>query len=266
MRDRVRSCSYRCRNWLALAAAAVGIAPVMLTGMVIVSPGPLVHDVAAVRTADGSIAFAGAADLPAGTKIMIELLSSKGHVNGQTSCTVDPHGRFLTEGFSDGGRAWSPGSYTILVTAYFTNLWQSDGVLATVGVNGTKLRSSALVPDDPDFPKAGGHLQLRIAVSFPPLSASTVAIEAVQRSRLLVVGSGRSSASVKETVDWFAKAPGFRPVAWSAVQSPGDNWVVTLACVDGGQRKTAQWSFDPRTRMVKYLDPLSKLLSYLPPN
>ncbi len=65
---------------------------------------------------------------------------------------------------------------------------------------------------------------------------------------------------------FFASGSGFKPLAWSAVVEPNAKWTVTLRCIDGGTEKTAQWEYDIKTKSVKYLDPLAKTLSYVPPN
>lgn len=250
---------------LAIAVILGGIAPKLITVISLSDTKPLVREVTANRSNDGSITITGVTEFPAGTKLMIDLLARGGRLAGQSTCRVANGGRFVTEGFSNAGRPWPAGSYTVHIVAYFTKMWQTDQVLASVGVNGAHLPTDALVPDDPEFPKAGRHLEVRIAVSFPEVSGETAAIEAVQRSKLVVTGEGKSSGSVKETVDLFARAPGFRPLDWTAVRDARGSWIVSLTCIDGGQRKQAQWSFSPTSRNVKYLDPLAKLLSYLPP-
>jgi hypothetical protein len=226
---------------------------------------PLVQGVEATRASDGSITVSGVATLPAGTKLMIELLGRAGRTADQAESRVGSGGRFSATGLSNGSRPWAAGSYQVRILSYFTRVWQSESILASVGVNGARLPQDALVPDDPEFPKASRHLEVKVTVVFPDVSRQVAAIQAVQGARLLVAGQGKSSASVKETVDRIARAPGFRPLNWTAAQRGDGSWIVSLACIDGQQHKEAQWSYNPQTGRVKYLDPLSKILSYLPP-
>ena len=64
-------------------------------------------------------------------------------------------------------------------------------------------------------------------------------------------------------MDYFAKAPGFTPRGWSAKRA-GAKWIVTLDCQDGSTRKQAQWEYNPENGKVRYLDPLAKILSWMP--
>ena len=79
------------------------------------------------------------------------------------------------------------------------------------------------------------------------------------------LGRGRSSLPIGKSVALFAAAPGFTPNGWTAAKGAGGKWTVTLDCVDGGKKTAAQWEYDPQTQQVKYLDPLAKTLSYVPP-
>ena len=92
-------------------------------------------------------------------------------------------------------------------------------------------------------------------------------IDAVKDARLTVQGKGRSADPIRNVVAYFEKGSSgaFTPRAWSAKRSSRSGpWVVTLDCVDGEERKQAQWEYDPKTKTVKYLDPLAKTLSWLP--
>ncbi len=235
---------------------------VSLSGQVYASE-PLVSGAAAKRLDNGSIVITGTTQLPVGTQLCVSL-PTNARLVGQTKCVVDKGGHFEAGNFTNGGKAWPAGSYKVRVLSYFTKLWQPSHVLAQVGENGARLPPGSLVPDDPEFPKSSGHLDVTVSVTFPEIALNTVVIQAVQESKLNVVGKGRSAFPVKEVVEYFIKGGGFRPLSWSARRQNDDKWVVTLDCIDAGKKKQAQWSYNPKTREVKYLDPLAKLLSWWP--
>lgn len=121
-------------------------------------------------------------------------------------------------------------------------------------------------PDDPEFPKAARHLDTIRKITIGALTSDVAAIDGVKDAILVVQGRGRSSLSVGKSVDFFVSAGGFKVVGWSTAIGSDGKWVVTLDCIDGVNPKKAKWQYDPRTKAVKYLDPLSKLLSYVPPD
>jgi len=223
----------------------------------------LVTGISTKRLNNGAIVITGIAKLPVGTKLMVDLLNNTKLI-GQVTCSVGNGGHFEAGNFTNGGKPWPIGSYKVRIISYFTKIWQPQQVLVQVGENGSHLPSSSLIPDDPEFPKSGGHLEITTSVSFPSIPADALAIQIVQESKLNVTGKGRSVSSVKEVVEYFKNAGGFKSLSWSAKQDGNGNWVITLDCLDAGNKKQAQWSFNPKSREVKYLDPLAKELSWLP--
>jgi len=194
---------------------------------------------------------------------------------------VDGTGHFETPPLTtQSGTIWSPGKYRVQIESHFSKAWQSCDVVKQLGVdtdsqcrtsidpNPTKLPVSPdLVAADPEFPNAGRYLKAPREVAFPALSEDSAVIDAVKNARLTVQGKGRSADPIRNVVAYFEKGSSgaFTPRAWSAKRSsPSGPWVVTLDCVDGQERKQAQWEYDPKTKTVKYLDPLAKTLSWLP--
>lgn len=224
---------------------------------------PLIQQVSARRIENGGIIILGKANLPKGTKLMIDL-SRSGRPLGQSKVIVNEDGNFSSEPFTNKNKPHISGLYKVTIYSYFTEIWQSDEVLAKVGENGSKLPAAQLVPDDPEFPKAGGHLSVSFDISFPGISLELQAIQAVKDAILTLPEKGRSADPIKNVVALFEKAGGFKAIDWSAKQSSNGTWIVTLNCIDAKKRKQAQWEYNPKTKTVKYLDPLAKILSWLP--
>lgn len=245
----------------------------------------IVGQVKGDRSDNGLIVSGSIKGLPPATKIWIELVAWPGHPKVASAGPTDdnvvlgPDGTFRSTTLSLPSFALLPaGHYRAKVTSFFNSGWQSLDVLKAAGVElDSKGRSDIttkptalpdspdFVPDDPEFPKAGRHLETIRDFDLQPPAQDVAAIEAVKHTTLVVQGSGRSSMPVGESVDFFAKAPGFKITGWSALQDAG-KWVVTLDCMDGEKPSKAQWSYDPKTKAVKYLDPLAKTLSYVPPD
>lgn len=223
----------------------------------------LIVDAVAVRQEDGLIAINGQALLPPSTRIWVERVSLDGRNIGTAKTVLGPEGQFVAGPFSDEGRAPEAGLAKLRFLAHFTTIWQADAVLEAVGAGGKKLPPSVLTPNDEEFPSASGHWMEMREVVFPEVPDGVIAIGRVKAAKLTVRDKGLSSDSVEEVVDYFASAPGFRPVGWSA-ELVGSKWIVTLDCVDGSESKKAQWEYDPASKAVRYLDPLAKLLSWLP--
>lgn len=215
-----------------------------------------------VRETDGSITVRGVALLPPKTQILVERVSPDGQNLGQSKTVVGAGGAFIAAGFSDLGKPIPPGRGAFETRAHFNTLWQPAAVLDLVGVGGSKLPRALITPDDPEFPDQGGHWVEKREVVFPDISPETIAIERVKAAKLHVQGKGRSPTAVKDVVSWYASTPGFAVRGWSAARS-GEKWIVTLDCSDGGNPRQAQWEYDPATGSVRYLDPLSKILSWL---
>jgi len=237
----------------------------LLLGSVNFLPGveSLIQQVSATRTENGGIVILGKTKLPKGTKLMIDI-SRSGPLLGQTKVTAKEEGSFSSEPFTDKDKPRKSGIYKVTITSYFTEIWQSKDVLIKVGKNGAKLPPGQLVPDDPEFPTAGGHLKVTVDVNFPGISPELQAVQTVKEAILILPGKGRSADPIKDVVAYFVKGGGFKPTGWSAKQSSTGVWIVTLNCIDAGEKKQAQWELNPKTKVVKYLDPLAKLLSWLP--
>jgi hypothetical protein len=178
------------------------------------------------------------------------------------------------------GSSFAAGDYRIRITSFFSSGWQSAEVLKKAGVSGLDSFGRSDVhtdphaipispdfkPDDPEFPKDSRHLEAIREVRLGPMSDDHVAIAAVKSATLVVAGLGRSSISVGKSVDFFASAPGFTPLKWTAIAGPNGKWTVTLDCMDGGKEAGARWEYDQKSKSVKYLDPRAKTLSYVPAN
>jgi hypothetical protein len=168
---------------------------------------------------------------------------------------VAADGRFRANLVNRDASVFQSGSYTIMITAYFNSGWQTVDVLRRAGVElDSRGRSSVrtdpkAIPDSPDFEVD-----------------DQAAIDAVRGATLLVQGRGRSSLPVGKSVDLFVSMGGFKPIGWSAALTPNAKWVITLDCIDGEKQQRAQWSYDPGSKVVRYLDPLAKTLSYTPPD
>lgn len=219
------------------------------------------------RGDDGGVRFTCHAMLPEGTKAMVSVLSTgRGRILGQDSPDVGPNGLLTAGPFTNKGEALPVEEVKVEVEARFQPWIQSKEVMDLVGVGGGKLPKAALRSDDPDLPPAAQtsfHAEEVFKVNLPPLSAAYEAIHAVKTARLTLPDKGRSASAIQTVVEDFAKAPGFVPKGWSATQLNG-LWTVSLACTDGDHPDTAQWSFDPKTRQVKYLNKTAKLLSWEP--
>lgn len=223
----------------------------------------LIREISGTRNADGTVTISGVVLLPKGTKIWVERLSSAGKTLAQDKTVVGDRGTFTDGPFSDDGKAPRAGPQKVQVVSFFNGAWQPPDVLAAVGEDGKRLPLSALRPNDPEFPTAGGRVQDARTIQFPPMSEEAAVIARVKNAKLYVQGNGQAVDTVGFIVGEFAKAPGFTPIRWSASRS-GSKWVVTLDCQDGGTRKQAQWEYNPVSQRVRYLDPTSKILSWMP--
>ncbi|WP_228062538.1 hypothetical protein [Lysobacter sp. H23M47] len=223
----------------------------------------LIKQIGARRDETGGIVIEGVALLPPGTKIGIDRYSQTGRIEAQAKATVGPDGGFTSEPFSNLGQPIAAGSNRIGISSYFNRAWQSEAVIAVVGDGGKNLPSEALSPDDSEFPDASRHLQEERQVDFPPAPEDVVAISKVKGAKLLVQGQGKSAEPIGEVVQIFSKSPGFTPLRWSAAKS-GSKWIVTLDAQEPAGRRQAQWEYDPASGKVRYLDPLAKILSWVP--
>jgi len=223
----------------------------------------LVQELSAQRDNNGGITIIGRVKLPKGTKLMLDVKYK--NYFAQDNVIVADNGKFSSVAFSNKNKPCIAGTYDVTVIAYFTKMFgQPSDVIAKVGEGGKLLPITALIPDDPEFPEAGGHLKETRKINFPSLSSELLIIETVKETTLVVTGKGRSADPIKNVVAYFESAGGFKALKWSAKQVPSGVWIVTLDCIDGGNNKQAQWEYNPTTKAVRYLDPLAKLLSWLP--
>jgi hypothetical protein len=262
-----------------LIAAAVSIALAQHS----IAAESLIGKVSAERTAGGLNIVGTIQKVPLGTKMRVEIVRKEGRgLKPRDKPSIDtivaPDGSFRANLSNRDGSAFSAGTYTVQITAMFNSGWQSVEVLKKAGVELDSQGRSSITTDpkalpqtpdfkpfDPEFPRAGRYIEVRREVTVTALRADAAAIEAVKNARLTVQGRGRSALPVGKSVELFASAPGFKPKGWSAVQEQRGKWTVTLDCVDGDKETKAQWEYDPKTKVVKYLDPVAKALSYVPP-
>ncbi len=223
----------------------------------------LITEISATRTTSGSVVISGVALLPSGTKLWVERRSSSGKTEAQAKAFVDESGNFTSEAFTDDGKAPKQGPQNIGLVSYFTKVWQPESVISLTGNDGTNLPPAALQADDTEFPDAGRHLDESRTITFPPISGDVIAIDKVKNAKLYVEGKGRSSQNVGEIVAYWENFPGYSMGAWTAKQD-AEKWTVTLEFETGTESKKAQWEYDSASGKVKYLDPMSKILSWMP--
>jgi len=234
------------------------------------------------RDGDQLIVTGKTQGLPSGTKLWVEITRLPGHAPNVGGGPMDDKvfvaedGTFKATISKPDGVSFPAGTYDIKITSMFNSAWQSIDVLKRAGVQlDSQGRSDVATnppaipespdfkPRDPEFPKAARYLEAIRKVTVGALASDVAAIDGVKDAILVVQGSGRSSLPVGKSVDFFVSAGGFKAVGWSAAIGSDAKWVVTLDCTDGGNPKKAKWQYDPKTKAVKYLDPLSKLLSYV---
>src|SRR5262249_41718527 len=167
------------------------------------------------------------------------------------------------------------GRYTVKLTSIFNSGWQSIEVLRKAGVDLDERGRSSMQTDptalpktadfkpfDREFPQASRFLDVTRQVVIPAAAPTEVALSAVKSAHLTTPEHGRSELNLEQTTRLFALTGGFEPIGWSSAPGDGGRWIVTLDCRDGGTRKEAKWEYDPKTKRVRYLDPLAKTLSW----
>ncbi len=219
----------------------------------------LIQGVSARRDNTGGVIVYGKAKLPKNTKIWIEVANG-----GQAEVFISDNGKFEGGAFTNKGKPYAVGNYKIVIESHFTKYWQTNDILSQVGEGGKLLPSTALIPDDPEFPNSDKHLKQIFSVAFPNIPTERLAIESVKNAKLAVTGKGRSADTIKDVVEYFRSNGGFEPIKWSAKLGKSGTWIVTLDCIDSGKKNQAQWSFNPISKKVIYLDPFSKILSWTP--
>lgn len=247
--------------------------------------GSLLGPLFAQPTTTGMTVVGTIQKVPAGTKMWVTYFDHKpgaptklDFVAEDSNVIVKPDGSFRANLVNPNGTAFREGIYTIQIECRFTSAWrQTVDVLEKAGVElDDQLRSDIYTdpkaipqspdfkPNDPEFPNAGRYISVMREVKLGSLPPDAAAIDGVKGATLFVQGSGRSSLPVGGAVEWYARFSGFKPVSWSAVPDASGKWIVTLDCVDGKKPERAQWSYEPKSRDVKYLDHLAKTISYVP--
>ena len=144
-----------------------------------VTHASLVGSLIAERSGSGLTISGMTNGLPAGTKMWVEIIHQPGGPKKPISGPQDDKviiavdGRFRANLSNRDGSVFRPGSYTIMITAYFNSGWQTVDVLRKAGVElDSQGRSSVrtdpkAIPesldfetDDPEFPKVGRHLKI----------------------------------------------------------------------------------------------------------
>lgn len=236
----------------------------------------LVSNPKADRDGSGGVLVTADVALPDGTAIMVDF----GPTGAKNTVAHDKvkvsAGSIRTASFSNKGRPWLTGDYSASFLCRFDAGWQSPAVLSQTGENGSRLPRAALRPIDPDLPAAKqDHLEMgyRFNLHLGDIGEDEKAIDRVKTARLSVPDRtpSQSNDPVEGVVKLFADMPAPRrqdqPMklqGWSAKKGDDGTWVVTLAFVDNGESKRAEWSFSPRNGQVHYVNHEAKLLSWSP--
>lgn len=225
----------------------------------------LVESLMAKRDDRGAVIIEGKALLPRNTKIVVDVYAGRSRKGkdlvGESKTVVGFQSAFNAGPFE----IPKSGTYTVQVTSFFNEIWQSPEILSLVGREGVNLPRSALDLNDPEFPQQGGYLWYAKTVQIGSLPPAARAIHAVKSSKLYVKGKGKAVDTVGQIVAFFNK-PGleFKPGEWRAEQTPSGTWKVSLDHTWESEKKVANWEYDPKTGQVKYLDPEAKMLSWIP--
>lgn len=117
----------------------------------------LVQSLTARRNASGEVVVSGRLLLPEATRIWVDVYPAAGGENplGRAELYLDTGGVFEAGPFQVPAAA----QYRLDLTSRFDRNWQPRDVLGVVGPDGSKLPKSALTPNNPQAPEAGGHLQ-----------------------------------------------------------------------------------------------------------
>jgi len=253
-----------------LALAAVALVPAALPG----GESSLVDALRADRGTSGVVISGKVAEVPTGTRVDLELNQRDGKslkTPPSASVRLRDDGTFSTEPFT----SLPAGRYAVTMTSMFTSIWQTPEVLRAVGVDvdaqgrsqpytdPRKLpRTADFKPFDREFPEASRYLEVVRQVVVPPAPAGDAAIETVKAAHLTLPDQGRSELNIEQVTRLFSLMPGFKPLSWSSTAGEAGRWIVVLQCLDGGAQKEAKWEYDPKTKRVRYLDPLAKSLSW----
>ena len=241
----------------------------------------LISDLTASRDQYGGVIVSANAALPDGTDVMINFgPAGNPKAFGQAKVKVSG-GRLVSPAFTIKNVPWSSGTYQVAFFSRFDGVWQTTAVRAITGEGGANLSRAALKSQDPDLPASAQtrfELDVKLKVELDKERApsgspeETAAITKVKAARLTLPGSqGRSHDTVGVAVKTFASAGSFisDSLKWTAEKQDGI-WTVTFSFVDRGLNgnpdvpSKAQWSLNPKTGEVKYLDKNAKNLSWTP--
>src|SRR5215212_1711712 len=207
-------------------------------------PSNISFEAVAERGPEGQIFITGSTNLPDGLKFGVEIPGNKWketittHQGRKRAVTkwaqqvdlVIHNGHFRSDGFMLNRNLYPAGQYEVQFYAYFNGGSQSKEILSIVDYGGKNLRGKIFKKEDPDVIDSDLVLDYTVRLVFPPpsqerselakkareaeaidlapKSRESAAIDLVNKSTLTVQGSGRSYATIQETVDYYMGVPG----------------------------------------------------------
>jgi hypothetical protein len=257
-------------------------------------PEEFIFEPSAERGTGAQIFITGRTNLPDGLRIGVEVPMGKyrmtnnflripwkdGFIAQDFHISISD-GKFHSRGFMAGGKPLPPGKTHVHFLAHFNGAWQTPEILAIFGRGGNKLHGPLFKLEEPDvidsdttmdyvatldFPKVSDPAKEQRTKSSEPTTGQR-AIELVKKA-VLVVDSSRSSMTVEDGFAFYRKDPEIRlGTGWSAAQSDGNNFLVTLVFINGKMGEAqAIWSVDMSTKKVKYINKAAKAFSWIPAN
>ena len=232
-----------------------------------VLPDEITLEFTAERGGAGEIVIVGSTNLPDGTKIGAQLLSTDNKVQGQDFEIYISGGRFRSAGFSNNYNPWAAGNHNVNVFTYFNEVWQSPEILKITGKGGANVKGNVIKLEDPELIDSDKIMELTRIVQFPPyvVPNESKAITLVKHAILVVDGS-KSATDIEENIALFMKSPGLQPSAgWSAKNDSGTKYTVIYNFINGkiGEDK-AIWEVDLKTKKVRYVNKNAKYFSWTP--
>jgi len=226
------------------------------------------------RAEDDSLLATGVTNLPDGTKLWVELVSSAdGKQLGSAKSTVSK-GMFVGSGFTSQGAPYPHSWYTVEALAYFNGPWkQPDAVLDIVGREGAYLVGRFADPLHPEFEESEKRLRAAFDCVAPQLTAAprrtdgdcSRTIEMVKGAILIVRDKGRSAEPVGKVVEMFMSSAGIRTRdGWSARALPDGSILVQYSFWNGQDEAEAEWMVILDTGEVRYRNLYAKYMSWSP--
>jgi hypothetical protein len=226
------------------------------------------------RAEDDSLLATGVTNLPDGTKLWVELVSSPGGKQLGTAKSIVSKGMFGGSGFTNQGAPHPHGWYTVEALAYFNGPWeQPDAVLDIVGREGAYLVGRFADPLHPEFEESEKRLRAGFECVAPQLTAAprrtaadcSHAIEIVKGAILTVRDKGRSADPVGKVVEMFMSSVGIRTRnGWWARALPDGSILVRYSYWSGGREAEAEWIVILDTGEVRYRNLDAKYMSWAP--